>query len=107
GLAMPYNYESLYNSHILAGDSSEAINALHRGRVMFPADDKLLTLETNLFLATDRHEEALNNLRMASAQDPDNALFYFVMGNIYDNMANPKEKDTGRELAKPQRFDEF
>ncbi len=107
GLATPYNYESLYNAQIVRGDSAAAISSLKRGREMFPADVTLLTQETNLFLATNKQEEALNNLKISSEKDPENALYYFVMGNIYDNMANPKDKASGAELEKPANFDEL
>jgi hypothetical protein len=106
GVPMPYNYESLYNVQIAAGDSAGAVETLKRGRAMFPADGTLLTQETNLFLATNRRQEALNNLKISSERDPNNALYYFVMGNIYDNLANPKNKETGKDLDKPANFEE-
>jgi tetratricopeptide (TPR) repeat protein len=67
----------------------------------------LLNLETNQFLAKGKQQEALNNLKLASEKDPTNALFFLVTGNIYDNMANPKDKTTGKELDKPANFDEL
>lgn len=107
GLATPYNYESLYNVHLASGDSAEAIRILRTGREKFPADATLLTQETNLFLATNRHRDALENLEISSKREPANPLYYFVIGNIYDNLANPKDQATGKDLSKPAEFNEY
>jgi tetratricopeptide (TPR) repeat protein len=106
-IASPYNYESMFNANISKGDSIAANEILRKGRVAFPSDMGLLNLETNQFLAKGKQQEALNNLKLASEKDPTNALFFLVTGNIYDNMANPKDKVTGKELDKPANFDEL
>lgn len=106
-IASPYNYESMFNANISKGDSTAANEILRKGRVAFPSDMGLLNLETNQFLAKGKQQEALNNLKLASEKDPTNALFFLVTGNIYDNMANPKDKATGKELDKPTNFDEL
>jgi hypothetical protein len=105
-IATPYNYESIYNAYLLKSDSANAISALQRGRAAFPGDAGLLTQETNLFLASGRHKEALANLKISIEKDPSNALYYFITGNIYDNMANPKDK-SGLEKEKPTDFNEL
>lgn len=106
-LGISYNYESLYQSYIQAGDSSSALDILKKGRVAFPSDASLLTEETNVFLATGKQNEALNNLKIALEREPKNALYYFIAGNIYDNMANPRDKQTNKELPKPSNFEEL
>lgn len=106
-IASPYNYESLFNANIAKGDSATALEYLRKGRVAFPNDMGLLNNETNQFLAKGKQQEALTNLKAASEKDPNNALFYLVSGNIYDNMANPKDKATGKDLDKPANFDEM
>jgi tetratricopeptide (TPR) repeat protein len=106
-IASPYNYESMFNANISKGDSTAANEILRKGRVAFPSDMSLLNLETNLFLAKGKQQEALNNLKLASEKDPTNGVFFLVTGNIYDNMANPKDKATGKELDKPANFDEL
>jgi hypothetical protein len=106
GIAIPYNFESLYNLSLQQKDTARAMEVLQKGRAMFPSDGPLLNQETNLYLATNRQQEALRNLKLAQERDPNNALYYFVMGNIYDNMANPKDKATGKELEKPANFEE-
>lgn len=107
GVSSPYNYESLYNANLSKGDSSAAIESLKKGRNAYPSDIGLLTQETNLFLATGKQQQALDNLKLSVQRDPNNALFYFIIGNIYDNLANPKDKASGKELPKPSNFDEL
>jgi tetratricopeptide (TPR) repeat protein len=67
----------------------------------------LLNSETNMFLARGKQAEALTNLKTSIEKDPKNAVLYLVTGNIYDNMANPKDKATGKDLDKPKEFDEY
>jgi len=106
-IASPYNYESMFSAYIVKGDSAAALDILKKGRAAFPTDMGLLNQETNQFLAKGKQQEALANLKAASEKDPNNALFFLVAGNIYDNMANPKDKTTGKDLDKPADFEEL
>ena len=106
-IASPYNYESMFNANIAKGDSTAALEALRKGRLAFPNDLGLLNFETNQFLAKGKQQEALANLKAASEKDPKNAVFYLISGSLYDNMANPKDKTTGKDLEKPANFDEL
>ena len=101
---MPYNYISLSNAYQAKGDTTQALQNLKKGRETFPADNELLARETDLFLAVRKQEEALTNLKLASQKDPKNGLYFMMIGNIYDNLANPKDKNTGKDLAKPANF---
>lgn len=106
-IAAPYNYEAMYMAQLNKGDSTTAMESLRKGRGAFPDDMGLLTQETNLFLALGKQQEALNNLKVSLERDPKNALFYFITGQIYENMADPKDKVTGKDLEKPKNFDEL
>jgi hypothetical protein len=107
GIGIPYNYESLYNLSMQQKDTAKAMEVLQKGRAFFPSEGGLLNLETNLFLASNRQQEALRNLKQSLEREPNNALYYFVIGNIYDNMANPKDKASGKDLEKPGNFEEL
>jgi len=89
-IASPYNFQAMYTANLSKKDTSAALEILKRGRTTFPQDIDLLNTETNLFLAKGKQQEALANLTASIEKDPNNALFYLVRGNIYDNMANPK-----------------
>ncbi len=106
-IASPYNYESIYNAQLAKGDSASAMESLRKGRTSFPDDIGLLTQETNLFLIKGKQQEALNNLKISIDKDPKNPLFYFITGQIYENLANPKDKATGKDIEKPKDFEEL
>jgi len=106
-IASPYNYEAMYNAQLAKNDSTSAMETLKKGRVTFPDDIGLLTQETNIFLARGKQVEALANLKISIDKDPKNSLFYFITGQIYENMANPKDKANGKELEKPKNFEEL
>lgn len=106
-VASPFNYESMYSAQLAKGDTALGLETLKKGRTAFPDDIGLLTQETNLFLSRGRQEEALANLKVSIEKDSKNALFYFITGQIYENMANPKDKITGKDLEKPKNFDEL
>ncbi len=106
-ISAPFNYETLYSAQLEKSDSTGAMETLRKGRVLFPNDVGLLTQETNLFLAKGKQQEALNNLQISTEKDPTNALYYFIIGNIYDNLANPKDPITKKELPKPSNFTEL
>jgi len=105
-IASPYNYNSMFSANMNKGDTSAAMSILKKGRSAFPDDMELLNTETNMYLAKGKQQEALNNLSASIDKDPTNALFYLVRGNIYDNMANPKD-DKGKDSEKPTNFEEL
>lgn len=106
-IASAYNYESIFNAYILKSDTNSAMDVLQKARQIYPDDIGLLTQETNMFYAQDKQQDALKNLKISIDKDPTNALFYLFTGNIYDNLANPKDKSTNKDLPKPANFDEL
>jgi tetratricopeptide (TPR) repeat protein len=106
-IASSYNFEAMYNANLAKGDTTAAMSILTKGRQALPNDMSLMNIETNYFLSKGKQQEALNNLKASIDKDPKNALFQLVIGNIYDNMANPKDKTTGKDGEKPANFDEL
>jgi Tfp pilus assembly protein PilF len=106
-IATSYNFESMYNANLAKGDTAAAMAILTKGRQTLPNDMSLMNIETNYFLSKGKQQEALNNLKASIAKDPNNALFQLVIGNIYDNMANPKDRTTGKDGEKPANFDQL
>jgi tetratricopeptide (TPR) repeat protein len=98
-------YSSLVNVYLMAKDSTGAMEMLKKGRAAYPNDINLVITETNYFLATNKSQEALNNLNIALAAKPTDANLYMVRGNLYDNIANPKDAQ-GKDLEKPKDYDQ-
>ncbi|MFL5762953.1 MAG: tetratricopeptide repeat protein [Bacteroidia bacterium] len=98
-------YSSLVNVYLMAKDSAGAMDVLKKGRAAYPNDINLVITETNYFLATNKSQEALNNLNIALTAKPTDANLYMVRGNLHDNIANPKDAQ-GKDLEKPKDYDQ-
>lgn len=103
-IASPYNYQTMYDSKLALKDTLGALEYLKSGRKMFPNDVYLMNRETEIFLNKGEQEKALANLQAAIAKEPNNAQLELVLGNVYDNLANPKGK-SGKDTIKPNDFD--
>lgn len=106
-LQTPYNYVSISNAYLAKGETEQALSSLQKGRQEFPNDAELLNAETNIFLETGRQEQALTNLKLAFEKNPGNGLYCFMIGAAYDSQANPKDKNTGKELPKPANYEDL
>ncbi len=106
-LDVPYNYSSISRACLAKGDTAKALQTLKKGRTVFPSDGELLSAETDIFLVTNRQEEALTNLKLAFEKDPGNGVYCFMIGTAYDNLANPKDKSSGKDLTKPANFEDL
>ncbi len=98
-------YSSLITVYKMMKDTVGAIAVLKKGRAEFPDDINLVTTEINYFIDTKRSEEALKNLNIAIEAKRTDHNLYLVRGNIYDNLANPKD-DKGNDLEKPKDYSE-
>jgi tetratricopeptide (TPR) repeat protein len=87
-------------------DSTGAMESLMAGRKAFPADTDLMNKETEFYLKQGKQDEALANLNASIAKEPKNGLLYLVRGNVYDNMANPKDAN-GKDKEKPKDFEDL
>ena len=98
-------YSSLVNVYLMMKDTVVGMDMLKKGRVAYPNDINLVITETNYFLKTNNSKEALNNLNIALTAKPKDANLYLVRGNIYDNLANPKDA-AGKDMEKPKDYNE-
>lgn len=98
-------YSSLVNVYLNMKDTVGGMEVLKKGRAMYPNDINLVITETNYFLKTNNSKEALNNLNIALTAKPTDANLYLVRGNIYDNLANPKDAVTGKDTEKPKDYE--
>lgn len=96
-------YSSLMNVYFEMKDSAAGIDVLKKGRQSYPNDPNLLISETNYFLRVNKSQDALNNLNLALQSKTNDPNLYLVRGNIYDNLANPKDA-SGKDLEKPKDY---
>lgn len=105
-IASPYNYQSIYDLKLLQNDTVAAMEYLKLGRNQFPSDVFLMNKETEIFLQKGQQQKALENLKTAIAKEPNNAVLQYVIGNVYDNLANPKGK-SGKDTTKPVDYNDL
>ena len=105
-VANAITYQFLFDANIGLKDTSAAKNALSQGRTAFPNDTYLMNRETEFYLQSGKQEEALTNLNTALTKDPGNAQLYLVRGNVFDNLANPKDENK-KDKEKPKDFEEL
>ncbi|HEY1037956.1 MAG TPA: hypothetical protein VGF30_01045 [Bacteroidia bacterium] len=105
-IANPYTFATLYDAKLALGDTAGAFESLTAGRKSFPSDMSLMNMETEYYLKRGKQDEALANLNKSIEKDPGNYIFYLVRGNIYDNLANPKDNNN-KDKEKPKEYEEL
>ncbi len=104
-VANSYSYISLVEVKLALKDTAGALQSLKQGRVAFPNDTHLMNRETEFYLQQGKQQEALDNLNKAIEKDPTNGQLYLVRGNVFDNLANPKDGKTDKD--KPKNYEEL
>ena len=79
-------YKSLiYLERAHLQNSEKALQTARNAKAAFPNDADIAREEINLLVELDRLDEALGSLEAAVKEDPNNELFYYNIGIIYDN----------------------
>lgn len=73
-----YIYRSLKN------DTTAALKATEKARQQFPDDHDLKQEEISMLIMTNQEEKAKKQLEDAISKDPDNHIYYYELGYIYD-----------------------
>lgn len=88
------------------GDSVQYKATISEGLKKYPSDADLLTEDVNIKMHDGHAAEAINELNSLVAQRPNDPQLNFVVGNVYDRMANPNGPD-GKPAAKPANYEEL
>ena len=96
-------YSNLMNVYLAMKDTAAGMDILKKGRSSYPNDMNLVISETNYFLRVNKSQEALNNLNIAIQAKATDPNLFLVRGNIYDNLANPKDAN-GKDMEKPKDY---
>jgi len=91
----PSVYITLSDLYRQDKDSTNALKYVKIGQQAYPNDNRLFLAETNIYLTFNNIPKALNNLKVALAQDSTNYSVAFALGTIYDNISN----DTTKSLS--------
>jgi tetratricopeptide (TPR) repeat protein len=100
----PMLYSLLAESYSKKGDKNNYIGTIQKGRAAYSNDKQLILSELNYFIEAGKYKEAITNLELAMTKEPNNEIFPFNIGVIYDNLANPGE---GKTAPTEKEFNEF
>ena len=81
-------YIGLTNVYLNQKNIDKALEIVKKGRTILPTKQDLLLTEANIYLQSDRAEDAERILLQAAAADPNNADLQFAIGANYDKMIN-------------------
>jgi hypothetical protein len=102
----PIIYTLMGNIYFTEGDTTKGLSYVESGRGKFPTDKDLINTELNVYLAQGKQDVLLKKLNDALEIDPENTVFLYVRGNVYDNYASTASKvarharDTAETLSK-------
>lgn len=96
----------LANAYAGQGDSAKYRETIAEGLKKYPMDQELLVGDVNLKMKDGKFTEAVQQLNALIAQRPDDFQLNFIVGNVYDRLANPKKED-GTDADKPKNYEEF
>ncbi|NOZ45623.1 MAG: tetratricopeptide repeat protein [Chlorobi bacterium] len=100
-----------YMANILKnqGDTVKFLATLKDGIAAFPEDNNALMVELiNFYLSTGKSKEALEYLKIAIENDPENQTYYFAQGTLYDQLKETDNAIVSYKKAielKPDYFD--
>lgn len=80
--------------HDRSGDNAKALEVIKEGRAAFPDSEMLIREELNIYLLSGDNAGAEQSLAAALEKDPDNPMYYYAMGVVYNDMANPTQEVT-------------
>ncbi|MCU0434278.1 MAG: tetratricopeptide repeat protein [Bacteroidia bacterium] len=87
-------------------DSATYKTTIEEGLKIYPQDPDLLTESVNIKMRAGKSVEAIEQLNTLVKQRPNDAQLEFVVGNVYDRMANPLDAE-GKSLPKPANYEEL
>ncbi len=114
--ATKYNYNGgrtvqlLSQAYQLNKDTLNALTVLQEGIKKYPGDNGILVNLINIYLFSNKVDEAMKYLDMAITQDPKNASFFFAKGTLYDKLQNEPDAVKSYEKAievQPEFFDAY
>lgn len=84
-------YELIAASYKMKQDTASALDALQKGFEKYPENSSIMVELINIYLSTNKVDEAMKYLELAIEQDPNNASFYFARGSLYDKIGDTEK----------------
>lgn len=84
-------HQLIASSYLMKKDTLGALNSLQNALKEYPSNGTLLVEVINIYLNSNKNDEALKYLELAIQQDPKNASYYFAKGTLFDKLLKPEE----------------
>ncbi len=107
-ISRPDIYANLGEMYLGMNDTAKAISTISEGAAKFPNDKSLMIQELNLYLFTQKHDEAIEKLRVAIEKEPKFTALYVQLANIYEmkkDTANARKTYEQAITLEPENFD--
>ncbi len=89
----PAIYRFLAEIFKIEEDMDAALAVIKDGREKFPDDFSLIIEETNIYLATNEQDKAMELLQLAIEKDDTNPTLFFAVGTNFDQMGDFEEAE--------------
>ncbi len=79
-------YGLIANSYMQKTDTMGSLAILKEGFKKYPTDNGILNSMIQIYLDLDKTDEAMQSLKLAIEQDPENTTYYFALGTLYEKL---------------------
>ena len=100
-------YSLIANSYFQKKDTAGALVVLNGALKEYPNEVTVLNEVINVYLNSNKINDAMKYLDIAMAQDPKNATYYFVQGTLYDKLDKPEDAIKSYQKAIEFKVDYF
>ena len=94
GYGDPDIYVFLKQKYFSVGDTAKGVEILEKGFERYPEHQSVIIELINYYLIAGRQDAALEYLRIAQADDPENLSFIFAEATLYDKMGEREKAMT-------------
>ncbi len=105
---VPEVYRYIADAYLEDGKKSEALTTLAEGRSKYPGNSDILRAEVNIYLGDQEYVKAEDLLKSLTAKEPNNEMFWYVLGITYNKLNKPVEEEEAYKSAlaiKPNYYD--
>lgn len=105
---VPEVYRYIADAYLEDGKKSEALATLSEARGKFAGNSDILRAEVNIYLGDQEYAKAEDLLKSLTTKEPNNEMFWYVLGITYNKLNKPVEEEDAYSKAlaiKPDYYD--
>lgn len=101
---VPYAYTRSALLHMELGDTAQALKVIEEGKVKFPDEKDLTTLQLMVYQSQGKEDLLTDKITEALALDPENPTLLANRANLYDNRARAAFDNLKKELEEAYKL---